>query len=92
MPKSQQGKFYKNRYLIYVYDTDEQCIGTYDNHKQFEEAYHHLNEKQNGKGKNYQSATSTILSRLSLGKRKSFFSLGQRLFIDFIDMSEEVES
>lgn len=83
-------RFYKGKYLICVYDQNETLIGTYDNHSQFRKDYQHLNDNQHcTSSKNKTSATHSILSRISLGKRKSFFSNGQRLFIEFVDMGEE---
>lgn len=75
-------RFYKEEYLIAIYDADDNLIDVCDNAKEFADKYK----------KTLDVANSTI-TRINKGKRKTFFHGDQqlRLFLIPLDPTEILE-
>lgn len=74
------------KYLIAVYDELDICRGVYDNRVEFASAF---NGQIKSWGHGYSYSTDHTLSRIYLKKRKSFIFNSERLYIHFIELSDD---
>ena len=71
-------RFYKNEYLIAVYDTEDNLVGVCDNVKEFAKMY----DKD-------ELIAGNIISRISKGQRQTFYHGDRQLTIFLIPLDPE---
>lgn len=86
---SKQQTFYRKKYLIAVYNENEECIGVYANRKEFAKAVHILNQRKDP----IKYDTDHMLNRLWKGLRNNIYLAGQKCTVHFIELTpKEIEN